>query len=52
MVVDTITVGSNPFGIAVTPNGQFVYVTDRGANNVYVINTSLNTVVDTIWVAS
>jgi YVTN family beta-propeller protein len=51
MVVDTITVGSGPFGVAITPNGQFAYVINTGGN-VSVINTSSNMVADTISVAS
>src|SRR6185437_11998353 len=41
-VVKTITLGSNvlPFGVSVSPDGSTVYVTDRGLNNVLVINTS------------
>jgi DNA-binding beta-propeller fold protein YncE len=37
-VVATVPVGMVPFGIAVTPNAAFVYVTNRGSNNVSVIN--------------
>ena len=28
-VIATITVGSNPYGVAVTPNGAYAYVTNR-----------------------
>ena len=42
------TVG--PFGIAVTPNGSYVYVTNAYDDTVSVIRTSNNTVKDTISV--
>ena len=35
--VTTITVGSGPFGVAVTPNGAYAYVTNGGGNTVSVI---------------
>lgn len=49
-VVDTITVGNNPRGIAVTPDGNFAYLANTASDNVSVIDTSTNTVVDTITV--
>ena len=49
-VVDTISVGSSPIGIAVTPDGSSAYVANRGDETVSVIQTSDNTVVDTISV--
>jgi YVTN family beta-propeller protein len=51
-VVATIPVGANPIGIAVTPNGDFVYVGNRLANTVSVISTATDTVVDTVTVGS
>jgi YVTN family beta-propeller protein len=48
--VDTITVGDHPDGIAVTPNGSYVYVANAYDDTVSVIQTSDNTVVDTITV--
>ena len=47
-VITTISVGSSPYGVAITPNGLYSYVTNLGSNNVSVINTSTNTVVSTI----
>lgn len=46
-VVGTITVGSGPFGIDVTPDGKFAYVANNGDGTVSVIDTSTNTVVGT-----
>jgi len=43
-LVDTITVSGWPYGIAVTPDGAYVYVTDRDGDTVSVIDTSTNTV--------
>ncbi len=43
-VVATITVGTQPAGLAVTPDGKHVYVADAVANTVSVIDTATNTV--------
>ena len=51
-VVQTVTVGTNPYGVAVLPGGEYVYVTNNNTDNVSVIRTSDNTVVDTIQVGS
>jgi YVTN family beta-propeller protein len=40
-----ITVGNDPYGVAVTPNGRRVYVTNRSSNTVSVIDTATNTVI-------
>jgi YVTN family beta-propeller protein len=40
-----INVGSNPYGIAVTPDGSKVYVANEVDNTVSVIDTATNTVV-------
>ena len=45
--VNPITVGSRPSGVAVTPNGRRVYVTNSGANTVAVIDAATNALVDT-----
>ena len=50
-VVKTIPVGEAPNGVAITPNGNFAYVTNQGSNTVSVIATANNTVVGTIPVA-
>ncbi len=44
-VTATITVGTFPSGVAITPNGAFAYVINTAANNVSVINTADNTIV-------
>jgi YVTN family beta-propeller protein len=51
-VVGTITVGANPFAVAVDQAGKFAYVTNYGSGSVSVISTSNNTVVATIPVGS
>jgi YVTN family beta-propeller protein len=45
VVGSPITVGIEPWGVAVTPDGSKVYVTDLSSNNVSVIDTATNTVV-------
>jgi len=47
-VINTIHVGSDPFGVAVSPDGSKVYVTNIGSDNVSVINTSTNLVANTV----
>ncbi|MFA9408221.1 MAG: beta-propeller fold lactonase family protein, partial [Candidatus Dadabacteria bacterium] len=47
-MIDTIDVGSESFGVAVTPDGSHVYVTNCSSNTVSVIQTSDNTVVATV----
>ena len=52
-VVATVPVGNNPFGVAVTPVGTHVHVTNLSlgsGNTVSVINTASNTVVATVTV--
>ncbi|MDH3875349.1 MAG: beta-propeller fold lactonase family protein, partial [Desulfobacteraceae bacterium] len=55
-VINTITVGDNPdteeldgcpFGISMTPDGEYAYVSDYCNNAVWVIRTSDRTVIDT-----
>ena len=41
----TITVGANPYGVAINPAGTFAYVANYGDNTVSVIDTTTNTVV-------
>ena len=50
-VAATIAV-SNPIGVAVTPNGAFVYVVSSGPGKVLVISTLTNKVVATITVGT
>ena len=40
----TVSGFSNPYGIAVTPNGSYAYVADYAANAVYVVDTATNAV--------
>ena len=51
-VTATVTVGSLPNGVVVTPNGAEVYVTNGDSDSVSVINTATNTVAATIHVGS
>jgi len=44
---DPIPVGEGPFGISVTPDGGFAYVTNYYENTVSVIDTAINKVIDT-----
>lgn len=47
-VIDTITVGQSPWGIAITPDGTRAYVANSSSNTISVIDTSTNTVIATI----
>jgi len=49
-LVATVTVGNNPWGVAITPDGTMAYVTNLNDNTVSVINTATNTVVATVLV--
>jgi YVTN family beta-propeller protein len=49
-VVTTVTVGTQPFGVAVNPAGTFAYVANEGSNTISVINTATNAVVATVTV--
>ncbi|MFB3147502.1 MAG: YncE family protein, partial [Thermodesulfobacteriota bacterium] len=51
-VIDTIPVGATPFGSAMAPSGDLLYVGNIFDNNVSVIETATNTVVDTITVGA
>ena len=46
----TVTVGANPLGVAVTPNGAYAYVANNDPGTVSVIATATNTVVATVTV--
>jgi YVTN family beta-propeller protein len=43
-VTTNVTVGTNPYGIAIAPAGLKVYVANQAANTVSVIDTTTNTV--------
>ncbi len=47
-VTDTVPVGSFPKGIAVSPDGKKVYVTNSWNDNVSVIDTAINTVISSV----
>jgi YVTN family beta-propeller protein len=47
-VTATVTVGSDPSGVAVTSNGEYAYVTNALGDSVSVISTATNTVTATI----
>jgi len=51
-LVDTISIGPDILGIAITPNGQYAYVISQINFNASVINIATNTVVDTISVGA
>ena len=51
-VTATVVVGSRPEGVAVAPDGKFVYVANFGSNNVSVIAAAGNTVTATVAVGS
>ncbi|MFE4749668.1 beta-propeller fold lactonase family protein [Streptomyces mirabilis] len=46
--VTTVTVGTNPDSIAITPDNAHAYVSNRSSNTVSVIDTTTNTVSTTI----
>ena len=46
VIGEPITVGNQPNGVAVTPDGSKVYVANRGSNTVSVIATATNMVID------
>ncbi len=49
-VVATVTVGNDPFGVVITPDGISAYVANSGSGSVSVIDTTSRTVVATIIV--
>ena len=51
-MVATIPVGLGPIGVAITPDGTRVYVTNDNSDTISVIDTATNTVVATIPVGS
>src|SRR5207244_11656162 len=52
VVTHILTAGLNPVGVAVTPDGKSVYVTDYTNNAVSVIDTASNSVADLVPVGS
>jgi YVTN family beta-propeller protein len=51
-VIATVTVGAGPNGLAVSPDGKRVYVTNFSDDTVSVIGTVSNTVTSTIAVGN
>jgi YVTN family beta-propeller protein len=51
-VVDTVTVGKAPWGVAVNPAGTRAYVANYGETTVSVIDTTTNTVASTVTVGN
>ena len=51
VIIGSVVVGRNPWGICISPDGTKLYVTNNGSstiNNVSVINTATNNVIATI----
>ena len=46
-VIDTIKVGTEPFGCALTPDGRRLFVTNQSSGTVSVINTRRDEVIET-----
>ncbi|MBN8821326.1 MULTISPECIES: beta-propeller fold lactonase family protein [unclassified Spirosoma] len=51
-ILTSIEIGHDPFGVAISPDGSRVYVTNSQSNNVSVINTTNNTVIATVQVGA
>ncbi|MBS1501601.1 MAG: beta-propeller fold lactonase family protein, partial [Bacteroidetes bacterium] len=51
-VVANFAVGTNPWGVALSPDNTRVYVTNQTSNNVSVINTATRSVIGTINVGN
>ncbi|MGB9941312.1 PKD domain-containing protein [Methanosarcina sp.] len=51
-VTATISVGSNPMGAGINPDGTKVYVVNARSNDVSIIDTATNTVIATVPVGS
>ena len=51
-ILDSITVGGNPIGVAALPDGSAVYVVNEANNNVAVIDPNTNTVAKTVSVGT
>lgn len=51
-LVNTVTVGINPFGVAVSPDGRYAYVTNFSSGTVPVIDAATHTVTATIGLTS
>src|SRR2546425_1110855 len=49
-IVTTVTAGTGPQAVAITPDGRFAYVVNLTSNDVSVINTATNTLAATVAV--
>jgi gliding motility-associated-like protein len=49
-LIESIPVGTAPYGLSVSPDASLIYVANFDSNNISVINTSSNTVIATIAV--
>ncbi len=49
-LASTVSVGSDPLDMVVSPNGNYAYVANDASNSVSVVSTATNTVVDTVAV--
>jgi YVTN family beta-propeller protein len=47
-VVGKIPVGSDPTGLALSPDGSTLYVADSGSNNIGVVSTTTDTMTNTL----
>ena len=52
VVGSPVPVGTNPFGVAATPDGRFADVANANSDTVSVINTATNTVIGSLPDAS
>jgi len=49
-IVTSVTAGTGPQAVAITPDGRFAYVVNLTSNDVSVINTATNTLAATVAV--
>src|ERR1700724_3193693 len=52
VVGSPLSVGSQPAGVAVTPDGKYAYVTNNGSNTVSIIDIATNTGIGSITLGS
>lgn len=52
ILVETNAIGTTLTGVAVTPDGKYVYLSNQGSNSVAVVDTASNTVVNTVLVGT
>lgn len=52
VAIDSIPVGSNPHGIQLSRDGKYLYVSAANSDRLYVIDTTADTVIQTIDVAA